>query len=134
MREFDDEGRAALRVKYRALKELGDARLARAATGATSFPEEERPARRRAMKELAARFPGTLRELDLYDPDEVARRIAALESTRTEPWMPVVARYHQVLAGLLARREGSPRPSRAAMEIVARELGLDVDGVRDALG
>jgi hypothetical protein len=137
---------AALLHKYRTLQQLGDSRAARMAVGATSFPPEERPARREAMQKLAARFPGVLRELDLYDAAAVSGRIMQLEAGVVLPWMVAVHRFHAVLEMLLRQRRGrapecppelaqrAARPpegklSRLAQQVVASEMRTTVEQV-----
>ena len=101
-------------------------------------PDEPDP--RPAMRELATRFPGALKELDqLPTPEierrrgEVARAIADGEPAR---WMVVTARYHALLrAALEERRQGAAtsstgRISEDVMEQLARELAITVEAVK----
>jgi hypothetical protein len=71
--------------------------------------EDEVEARRR-MAELAARFPGALRELDDLELDEIRRRVAAIDAVlhgdreKAEPWMEALARFHMLARGALCAK------------------------------
>jgi hypothetical protein len=59
------------------------------------------------MSDLAARFPGALREIDDLELAEIRRRIAGLDSLleasgEEEPWMAPVALFHDLARGALA--------------------------------
>ena len=67
------------------------------------------PATRGELRELAAEFPGCLRELDTLGRDELARRatvVAAAAAGRgtPEPWMHWIAAYHEAMRQALAAR------------------------------
>lgn len=70
----------------------------------------EDPARVRSqMIALAARFPGSLREIDELEIDEIRRRIASLESVLSgawppEPWMRAMATFHAFARGALCAK------------------------------
>jgi hypothetical protein len=71
--------------------------------------EEETERVRVRMAELAARFPGALREIDELPMDEIRRRIAVLEEVlsgarRAEPWMTAMARFHALARGALCAK------------------------------
>lgn len=81
---------------------------------------------RDAMRTLAARFPGALREIDVLPMDEIDARIAALERSLTEAeapiatWMIALSRYHAWLRiALQIRREAGPRTLEAARALEA---------------
>lgn len=100
--------------KYEVLVSLRRMRDEAVLRGLKSFPPSERPARRRAMRALAARFPGSLRELDDSGIDGLQARLAQLRSTqqgeRFLPWMKACALFHeQVREVLAARANGSAR-------------------------
>ncbi len=64
------------------------------------------PSPRRAMAALADRFPGALREIDDLPLAVIRSRIGALEaaardSSRIEPWMEAIARFHALTRGAL---------------------------------
>ncbi|MEW5853762.1 MAG: hypothetical protein AB2A00_33615 [Myxococcota bacterium] len=83
MTAWPEVGRAELeelRHKYEVLLRLHDEREAAAAAGLTGFSGAERDARRLAMKRLAARFPGALRELDALDRAALLDRRQALQA------------------------------------------------------
>jgi len=100
--------RAALARKYRTLLAL------------RTTPD------RSALAGLAAEFPGALRELDELPAGELERRIAELDAAAPlRPELAAIARFHE----LLLTRAGEPRqvgrkPSREALALLARELGL----------
>jgi hypothetical protein len=88
----------ALAAKYRQLAAL---RVQRDAAGATS---------RAALRALAARHPGCLRELDTLGLPELERRGRVAEAAAgggpLEPWMAWVWAYHRLMqATLLVKRE-----------------------------
>jgi hypothetical protein len=99
---FDEASLRGLLEKYaeiRRLRSLGvvDA----AAPGAAGRPTE-------ALRALAARFPGALRELDLLSPEEVSERErrlhAALSAGRADVVVSVVVSYHGLLRSALCVR------------------------------
>lgn len=103
-------GLVALRAKYVEMKRLRDAHDA---------GDEEDPTP--AMRALAARFPGALREIDALAMATIDARIAeldrAIEDDAAAPWMIALARYHAWLRlALRLRREVQERalaPARA---------------------
>jgi hypothetical protein len=59
------------------------------------------------MRALARQFPGSLREIDRLPLEDIEGRIAALERacldpSSVEPWMPVMARFHEEMREALA--------------------------------
>lgn len=69
------------------------------------------PATRGELRQLAAEFPGCLRELDTLGGDELARRATvaaavAAGGAAPEPWMLWIAAYHQAMRESLASRAG----------------------------
>ena len=67
------------------------------------------PATRGELRELAAEFPGCLRELDTLGPGELSRRAtlvtaAAAGEGAPEPWMHWIAAYHEAMRQALAAR------------------------------
>jgi hypothetical protein len=65
---------------------------------------------RRRMSTLAARFPGSLREIDELELREIRRRIAALDGVlgqgcAVEPWMEAVALFHRLTRGSLVAKK-----------------------------
>ena len=71
--------------KYQVLTELADQRAAAISRGENGFTGEPQLRRRKAMRKLAARFPGALRELDTFDPIIIARRMAELQRAIAQP-------------------------------------------------
>ena len=71
------------------------------------------PATRGELRELAAEFPGCLRELDTLGRDELARRATVVAAAATggaapEPWMYWIAAYHEAMRrALVARAPGA---------------------------
>ncbi len=64
---------------------------------------------RARMGEVAARFPGALREIDDLELAEIERRIAALDAVaqakhEVEPWMEAVAMFHAMARGALCAK------------------------------
>lgn len=118
--------------KYEVLVSLRRTREEAAARGMNSFPANERPARRRAMKALASRFPGSLRELDDSGIDGLRERLAQLRSTRQGerflPWMKACSLFHEEVREVLAaRRRAKGRVQRPA-------TGRLLDGVWMTVG
>jgi hypothetical protein len=71
--------------------------------------EEREGEPRRRMAELAARFPGALREIDDLELEQIRARIAALEAVLggeqpAEPWMEAIARFHALARGALCAK------------------------------
>jgi hypothetical protein len=70
---------------------------------------EDEGAVRREMAQLAARFPGALREIDDLELSEIEARIAALDAAilgrcEAEPWMRASARFHSLARGALCAK------------------------------
>jgi hypothetical protein len=95
---------------------------------------------RARMSALAARFPGSLRELDDLEISEIRRRISELDAvlsgtSEVEPWMQAIALFHRLARGALwAKRWLRGRRSvnaslEAAYAADAETLGF----ARDAL-
>ncbi len=64
---------------------------------------------RRQMRELARRFPGSLREIDQLPLEEIARRKEALQQVLAETrpphrWMHVMAEFHALARGALVAK------------------------------
>jgi hypothetical protein len=113
----------ALAAKYRALAAL------RAGRDAGDTPTRE------VIRDLAARQPGSLRELDTLGQAELDRRArvtaaAAAGSGPQEPWMVWIAAYHRLMrATLLVKRAiggGQPAPAGLAEE-ASRLAGMSLD-------
>lgn len=106
-----------LLVKYRALVELRTSREEAIRRGLAQFPAAEAAGRRALMRELAAHFPGALRELDVTGACELTARAAAVERAllagEAERWMTAAIVFHRLLAAQLRRRRagGAPRPA-----------------------
>jgi hypothetical protein len=70
----------------------------------------EDPSRvRPRMSDLAARFPGALREIDRLELFEIERRVARLDAFieaagEEEPWMEAVAHFHRLARGALSAK------------------------------
>lgn len=131
--------------KYARLVVLAEER--EAAQRAGGFTPEQGELRRAAFKEIAADFPGVLRELESLSREALARResqvIAELAAARVgrleaeHGWIGVVVGLHAALRELLAHRaaggktgplldEAAARlglPRAALVEIVFREVG-----------
>ncbi len=109
-----------LREKYEEILRLRELHAA---------PDEPDP--RRAMAELASRFPGALREIDVLTLDEVRARISALDAAERgeaapAPWMLAVARYHALTRGALCAKSwlaGRKDVGDEARDAFAREAG-----------
>ncbi|MDQ3034821.1 MAG: hypothetical protein M3Y87_20595 [Myxococcota bacterium] len=120
----------ALRAKYLEMKRMRVSHEGGSAEDPTA-----------AMRALAARFPGALREIDELSMSTIDARIAelerAIEGDAPEPWMIALARYHAWLRLALALRREVPDRSMSgarawlATVIVAdEELGA-IDEVDD---
>jgi hypothetical protein len=88
---------------------------------------------RPAMRALASRFPGALREIDELPREVITTRIdaiaRALASSGHEPWMLALSRYHACLRVALRIRRAIPERTVAA----ARALqDPEVDALDDA--
>jgi hypothetical protein len=71
--------------------------------------EEEGGQVRRRMAELAARFPGALREMDELELAEIRRRIEVVEGVlyehrEVEAWMEAMALFHAMARGALSAK------------------------------
>lgn len=133
----------AMVSKYETLVELRRTREAAMAKGLTSFPPEDRPVRRARMRQLAARFPGSLRELEDLDGDALARRLSALQRSLAggpvEPWMRACCLFHEALAGALAMKRGAAsdfwqRHEALQPTVLAPPTGRLLDVVWTAVG
>jgi hypothetical protein len=108
---------------------------------AVSKPSMEHRASVRArMATLAARFPGSLRELDDLEIPEIRRRIRALDAVvagtgAVEPWMEAIALFHKLARGALwAKRWLRGRKAvSASLEAAYAADALAVDLAREAL-
>ena len=122
----------ALLGKYETLHALRSSREEAIRKGWLSFPLSERPARRRTMQSLAARFPGALRELDEADAEALAARIAELKAALAGgprlPWMEACALFHEALREALATRRGASSPFWEARSAFASELARPSGG------
>jgi hypothetical protein len=109
---------AALARKYRALSAL----RARRDQGAPA------PARAE-LRELAAEFPGCLRELDTLGSAELERRAAACAAAAAggaarEPWMAWIDGYHTLMRAALQARRAAPGSAPESLD-PARDPALD---------
>ena len=95
---------------------------------------------RRDMAELAARFPGALREIDELALDEFNRKLDALgaataDEARVEPWMEATARFHELTRGALAvkrwlaGKKNVDGAVRAEFEAIAHDLPHAPDAI-----
>lgn len=116
---------SALREKYREMKRL----RAEHHAGEGGDP-------RPAMRALASRFPGALREIDELPMELIDARLAAIEwalaGAPPEPWMIALGRYHawmRLALGLrlACARERSVEAARAWLAGAARPHVDDVD-------
>ncbi len=100
-----------------------------------SLPTSETPRaltvdERAALRQLAADFPGALRELDAWATDEIARRYDEVQSwlgapTESPPrWMVWTSRYHVLMKQALAVRAV---PRRAEFDWTAWCAGQGID-------
>jgi hypothetical protein len=111
-------------------------------------------ARRDAMRAVAARFPGALREWDELPPAVLAARRARVEAllakvdpgatplssalAAAEPWLRYSLELHAALRALLSRRrshgtEPGRRLSESAYVEIAARHGVSVAAVKQAL-
>jgi hypothetical protein len=79
--------------------------------------EEDAAEVKQQMAQLAARFPGALREIDELALDEIQRRIDALaramaNDVAVEPWMEALARFHELARGALCAKRWLGRRKR----------------------
>ncbi len=84
-------------------------------------------ATREELRQLARRFPGSLRELDTLGPAELLRRARAArlaaEGGPSEPWMGWIAAFHRLMtAALLVKGDPTVRRGRAARATVGAEV------------
>lgn len=133
---FDAADLVALAEKYETL-----ASLRRAHARGDAAPE------RATLRELTARFPGALFELDtlpleLIDARAAALREAAARAGEAEvpSWMRWMSRYHALVREDLARRRATPRAeaprpraTSTAIAIIAAESGATKEEVEAAL-
>lgn len=114
--------------KYRTLQALRARRDRVEATGGAGFEPDERAARGRAFRALAAEFPGALRELEVLPTEVLAERADAVaaelaaavaDPARVRPgrlWVAVVLDFHDLLRELLALRLALARGEPAAAD------------------
>lgn len=123
---------AELIAKYETLVELRRTRAEAMARGWNAFPLEARPGRRRTMQALAARFPGSLRELDDASLEALSHRLVALRlaalGADCQPWMPACSLFHEGLREALAARRGAPSPFWSERESLQRQLARPPTG------
>jgi hypothetical protein len=119
---IDREALLNLHVKYMEMRRL---RIL-AIESPTTDPKD-------SMAELAARFPGALREIDELPLLEIDAKLSALSSatsdpTHIEPWMEATARFHELTRGALvvkrwlAGKKDVNAAERAEFERIARDL------------
>jgi hypothetical protein len=92
--------------------------------------EDDGPATRVRMAELASRFPGALREIDDLEIAEIHHRIEALDGVlraarQVEPWMDAVAMFHAMARGALSAKRwlgGRKRVTAEVEEAFLQEL------------
>jgi hypothetical protein len=95
---------------------------------------------RQNMADLAARFPGALREIDELPLDAIDRKLSDLalaitDASQVAPWMKATARFHELTRGVLAVKRwlaGKKQIDdavRAEFETIARELPYAADVV-----
>ena len=101
-------------------------------------PRFEEPDPRPAMAELAAEFPGALREIDDLPLDVIRRRIDAVaaaerDPSRAEPWMRAYFTFHRLARGALAvKRWLEGRPVTPELEDAFRRELPDLRNAHDA--
>ncbi len=99
-----------MRVPREALDELRAKYAEMLAMRADHASGAEDPASvRTRMSDLAARFPGALREIDELELEEIRRRLVALDDVLAgrrpeEPWMEAVALFHALARGALVAK------------------------------
>lgn len=118
----DRDALQALRGKYVEMLRMRD-------LDAAGDPADPRP----AMRALASRFPGALREIDELPRDVIASRVDAIDRALAtaghEPWMLALWRYHACLRVALRIRRAIPERTVTA----ARALcDPEVDALDDA--
>jgi hypothetical protein len=119
---------AALASKYRTLAALRSERdkydKQSGLNVSLARPPLRVPDRRDALRAVAGRHPGALRELDALSTAALEARAAAVDAALAagrpveEPWIRVALDYHQTLAAALAR----PRPRGRLNDQVLAEL------------
>lgn len=146
--------RAALLRKYRVLARwrLAKDRAYAPGRGADAPPEED-VAERNPMRDLAAEFPGALRELDRLGAVELERRAEVLARLveggadgrapeREEEWIAWILAYHRELGRVLAEKRaggapGSPSPggraSLGVLRTIAARFGRSVEEIANTL-
>jgi hypothetical protein len=96
------------------------------------------------LRDLARRFPGSLRELDRLPTLLLEERFEALQrGERAAPWMLLQCTFHDALSELLRQRRTQTRTVRhhalrensyeSALKKTAATLGSSVETVRAAL-
>jgi hypothetical protein len=107
-----------LAEKYRRMAELR-----------RTLPSEITDEDRARLRQIAAAWPGALRELDTLPTDEIDRRALALERAAAgapvEPWMAWMHGYHALMRAALAIKR---QPGEAAA--LAAAHGVDAEFAR----
>ncbi len=85
------------------------------------------------MAHLASRFPGSLRELDDMELDEIRQRTGALEAAIRDPagvqrWMAAVSLFHALTRGALRAKRWLAGRKRVDAEL-ERAYGAWIDGL-----
>ncbi len=88
---------------------------------------------RAEAQELAAAFPGALRELDDTPLAALEERLASLDGEALPPWAKPTWLYHRALRDLLAATRSGQRPRGALVDLAlahaASALGMTVADV-----
>ncbi len=128
------EGFIELREKYLEILSM------RLPHGADDSSDAQLARVRERMSTLAARFPGSLRELDDLPIPEIRRRISKLEAVlaktgEVEPWMEAIVLFHRFARGALWAKSwlGGRKSVNASIEAAYAADAETLDFARDAL-
>ena len=103
-----EDARTALVEKYTQMLAMRRAREQLEAQGILRFSGEAATDRKKSSRELASRFPGALKELDLQSADALEKKLAALKGCPADDSLPLWAQisydYHKLLKQALAMK------------------------------
>ena len=126
-----DEALAALEEKYAGLRALRADREAAEREGRVAFAPDAGPVRIAAFRAIATRFPGALRQLDVFDAAALEARRVGVAAARVDGgplpmWVAITLDYHALVREALAVKRwlgGDEAIGPARVDALRRWLG-----------